>query len=67
LGGAGYSAYIGLVYTPSASDTVPTSNVFRARATGGVIADSITFTGALPTITGSLDYMPSPPAARLVD
>jgi hypothetical protein len=31
-----------------------------------MIADKITFTGALPSIVGSLAYMPAPPAARLV-
>jgi hypothetical protein len=65
LGAAGNSAYIGLVYTPSASLSLPTSAMFRSRATGGMIADSMTFTVSLPSIVGSLNYMPSPPSARL--
>ena len=65
LGAAGNTAYVGLVYTPSASDTVPSGSGFRSRATGGIIADVISFTGSLPSIVGSFNYMPSPPAARL--
>jgi hypothetical protein len=30
------------------------------------MADTINFTAGLPTIVGSLAYMPSPPAARLI-
>jgi hypothetical protein len=66
LGAAGNTAYIGLVYTPSATLTVPVAAGFRSRATGGLIADTITFSGALPSIVGSSSYMPSPPAARLI-
>jgi hypothetical protein len=66
LGAAGNSAYVGLVYTPAATINVPSGAGFRSRATGGMIADKITFTGALPSIVGSLAYMPAPPAARLV-
>jgi hypothetical protein len=66
MGAAGNSAYIGLVYLPSASLSVPSSAGFRAKATGGVIASTITFNGVLPIIVGSAAYMPVPPAARLV-
>jgi Flp pilus assembly protein TadG len=66
LGAAGNSAYVGLVYTPAATINVPSGAGFRSRATGGMIADKITFTGALPSIVGSLAYMPSPPASRLI-
>jgi hypothetical protein len=66
MGAAGNSAYIGLVYLPSASLSVPSSAGFRAKATGGVIASTITFNGLLPIIVGSSDYMPVAPAARLV-
>ena len=31
----------------------------------GVIADTVTFTGTLPTIAGSSSYAPVPPAAKL--
>jgi Flp pilus assembly protein TadG len=65
MGASTSSAYIGLVYTPAAAMNIPTSSGFRNEATGGVIANTITFSGQLPTITGSLIYMPVPPAARL--
>lgn len=66
MGASTASAYIGLVYVPAASLNIPTSSGFRTDATGGVIADTITFTGVLPTMTGNAAYMPVPPAARLV-
>jgi Flp pilus assembly protein TadG len=66
MGASTASAYIGLVYMPAASLSIPTSVGFRTDATGGVIADTITFTGTLPTMTGIADFMPVPPASRLV-
>jgi Flp pilus assembly protein TadG len=66
MGASTASAYIGLVYLPAASLNIPTSVGFRTDATGGVIADTITFTGNLPTMTGNSAYMPVQPAARLV-
>jgi Flp pilus assembly protein TadG len=66
MGASTASAYIGLVYMPAASLTVPTSFGFRTDATGGLIADTITFTGQLPTMTGNASFMPVPPGARLV-
>lgn len=66
MGASTASAYIGLVYMPAAALTVPTSSGFRTDATGGVIADTITFTGQLPTMTGNQSFTPVPPAARLV-
>jgi Flp pilus assembly protein TadG len=66
MGAASDSAFIGLVYTPAASITVQKASAFRTDETGGVIADTITFTGQLPTIIGDpADYGPVPPAARL--
>jgi hypothetical protein len=65
MGASTSSAYIGLVYVPAASMNIPTSSGFRVEATGGVIADTITFTGQLPSISGSSAYAPVPPAARL--
>jgi Flp pilus assembly protein TadG len=67
MGASTASAYIGLVYLPAAALNIPTSSGFRTDATGGVIADTITFTGVLPKITGNSSYMPVPPAARLVN
>lgn len=65
MGASTASAYIGLVYVPAAAMSIPTSSGFRVEATGGVIADTVTFTGQLPTISGSSAYMPVPPAAKL--
>jgi Flp pilus assembly protein TadG len=63
---ASNSAYIGLVYVPAAALEIPTRVGFRAEATGGIIADTIGFTGALPLIVHSPAYAPVPPSARLV-
>ena len=65
MGASTASAYIGLVYTPAASMSIPTSFGFRTEATGGIIADTIAFSGQLPTITGNAAFMPVPPAAKL--
>jgi Flp pilus assembly protein TadG len=65
MGASTASAYIGLVYTPAAAMSIPTSSGFRVEATGGVIANTVTFTGQLPKITGDAAYMPVPPAAKL--
>jgi Flp pilus assembly protein TadG len=65
MGATTSSAYIGLVYVPAAAMSIPTSSGFRNESTGGMIANTITFTGQLPTITGSRSYAPVPPASRL--
>jgi Flp pilus assembly protein TadG len=65
MGATTQSAYIGLVYVPAATMNIPTSSGFRNDATGGVIADKITFSGQLPTISWSRNYAPVPPASRL--
>jgi hypothetical protein len=60
------SAFIGLVYAPAASVTIQKASTFRTDESGGIIADTITFTGQLPTIIGDpADYGPIPPASRL--
>jgi len=66
MGAAIDSAYIGLVYVPSAALSVPTKSAFRTKATGGVISNTLRFSGQLPTIIGSPNYAPVPPAAKLV-
>lgn len=66
IGGRANSAFIGLVYAPGAAMTVWSPYAFEAPATGGLIAKTITFNGALPTITFSPAYAPVPFAARLV-
>lgn len=66
LGAKRDSAFIGLIYTPSAAITIQKASTFRTDEVGGLIADTITFTGQLPTILGdTADYGPVPPAGRL--
>jgi Flp pilus assembly protein TadG len=66
LGAATDSAFIGLIYTPSAAITIHKATTFRTDEFGGLIADKITMTGQLPTVIGDpADYGPVPPAARL--
>ncbi|HEY4914842.1 MAG TPA: pilus assembly protein TadG-related protein [Candidatus Dormibacteraeota bacterium] len=59
------SAWVGLIYMPSAALTVQKAASFRTEATGGLLADMISFTGQLPTIIGSANFQPAPPATRL--
>lgn len=66
LGAASDSAFIGLIYTPSASISVQKASTFRTDESGGVIADTLTFGGQLPTIIGdTAEYGPAPQASRL--
>jgi len=65
LGGAANSAYVGLVYAPSAGVSVTSAYSFEVAGTGGVMANTVSFTGALPSITYSASYAPVPPASRL--
>jgi hypothetical protein len=66
IGAATDSAWIGLVYAPSASISIQKASTFRTDESGGIIADTLSFGSQLPTIIGDpLDYGPSPPAARL--
>jgi hypothetical protein len=65
LGANGNSAYVGLVYTPSGTVSVPSPYAFEAGVTGGLIAKTITFTGTMPTINFNRAYSPVPPASRL--
>jgi len=66
LGAASDSAFIGLVYTPSAAISVQKASTFRTDEVGGVIADTLTFSGQLPTIIGDTgEYGPAPQASRL--
>ena len=59
------SAWVGVIYTPSAALTVQKAASFRTEATGGLVADTITFAGQMPTIIGNASYEPAPPASRL--
>ena len=66
MGAATDSAFIGLVYAPSASINIEKASTFRTDESGGVIADRLSFSGQLPTIIGDPgDYGPVPPASRL--
>jgi hypothetical protein len=67
MGAATDSAFIGLVYTPAASITVRKATAFRTDEGGGVIANTLTFGGQLPTIIGDpVNYGPTFQASRLV-
>jgi hypothetical protein len=65
LGGAANSAYVGLVYAPSAAVSVTSAYSFEVAGTAGVMARTVSFTGTLPSITYSASYAPVPPASRL--
>ena len=65
LGAEADSAWVGLIYMPAADLTVQKAASFRTEATGGLMADMITFSGQLPTIIGSANFQPAPPASRL--
>jgi len=65
LGASSDSAYIGLIYLPGAAVTVNKAATFRTDVTGGIMADTVTFTGHLPSIEFDPDYAPAPPASRI--
>jgi Flp pilus assembly protein TadG len=65
IGAESNSAFIGLFYAPSAPISVTSPYIAEAAAVGGMIADTLTFTGALPSLTFSASYAPAPPASRL--
>jgi len=65
LGAEADSAWVGLIYMPAATLTVQKAASFRTEATGGLLADMINFSGQLPTIIGSANFQPAPPATRL--
>ncbi len=66
LGAASDSAFVGMIYTPGATITINKAATFRTDEGGGVIANTLIFTGQLPTIIGDPDdYGPVPPAAKL--
>jgi Flp pilus assembly protein TadG len=65
FGAGSNSAYVGLVYTPSARASITSSSAFEAPGAGGIIADSFTFTNAMPRLAFSAAYAPVPPATRI--
>ena len=64
LSAGGNSAYVGLVYMPSASMSITSPYAFEGGS-GGLIANSVSFIGSMPTITIKPGFTPVPPAARL--
>ena len=64
FGAAGNSAYIGLIYMPAGTVTIPSEYTFEAGS-GGLIADFVIFSGSMPTISMNLGFAPVPPAAKL--
>jgi Flp pilus assembly protein TadG len=66
MGAAGFSALIGLVYAPAALIFVGSPYAFESAGTGGIIGDTLTFSGTMPSITYSAAYAPVPPASRLI-
>lgn len=60
------SALIGLTYMPGGSFAVLDTDTFDTAGTGGIIADTLSFTGTLPAISFSSSYAPVPFAARLI-
>ncbi len=65
LSAASNSAFIGLIYTPSASMAISSPYTFEAIGTGGVIADTMAFSGTMPSLSYNSRYAPVPPASRL--
>jgi Flp pilus assembly protein TadG len=65
LGAESNGAFIGLVYAPSATVNITSPFTFEAPGVGGVMANAVAFSGALPAITFSAAYAPVPPAGRL--
>ncbi len=66
LGGSSNTAFVGVMYMPSASLAVTSHFAFESGGIGGIIADSITFNGTLPSINFNAGYAPVPFAARIV-
>jgi hypothetical protein len=66
LGGSQNSAFVGLVYLPTASVSVISPYTFEAAGVGGLIADTVTFSGSMPNIVWNANYSPGPPATRLI-
>jgi hypothetical protein len=66
IGAATDSAFIGFFYAPSAAITISKASSFRTDEVGGVMGNTLTFSGQLPTILGDpAEYGPVPPAAKL--
>ena len=60
------SGLIGLAYMPGGSFTSIANDTFDVAGTAGVIANTVSFSGPLPSITYNAGYAPVPFASRLV-
>lgn len=65
LGGTRNSGMIGFVYAAAATVNVTSADAYDIPASGGLLADTVSFTGSLPSIVYSSAYAPVPPASRL--
>lgn len=65
LGGAANSAYVGLYYAPGSALSITSPYGFEAAGVGGVIANTLSFSGAMPSVSFSGTYAPVAPASRL--
>jgi hypothetical protein len=66
LGANGNSAFIGLVYAPSATINITSGFAYESQSTGGLIADFVNFSGTMPAINYNSGYAPIAPASRLI-
>lgn len=66
LGASSNSAFVGMLYMPSASVSVTSAYGFESAGTGGLWADTVSFTGSMPSLAYNANYAPGPPAAKLV-
>jgi Flp pilus assembly protein TadG len=64
IGAAGNSAYVGLVYMPASAVVIPSAYGFE-DGSGGLIANTLTFNGSMPTINLNAGFAPVPPATKL--
>jgi hypothetical protein len=65
IGGAGNSAFVGLVYAPAGSVFVTSPFAYEASGMGGIIASTVSFSNTMPTLNFVSGYAPVPPATRL--
>lgn len=65
FGAGSNSAYIGLIYMPSARASITSGAAFESPGAGGIIADSFVFSSSIPRLAYSATYAPVPPASRL--
>ena len=65
FGAGSNSAYIGLIYMPSARASITSGAAFESPGAGGIIADSFVFSSSMPRLAYSATYAPVPPASRL--